>query len=69
MDSQWRNMRIEALDYDNEKYPGLFRRFWSEGGSGVPSDLNGNQKKEIENILENYNPLEKRILNTIRKQI
>ena len=56
--SQWRNMRIESLDYSSESHPGTFRLFWSDGTSGVPSDLGIEQKNEIESILENYNPLE-----------
>jgi len=51
-------MRIESLDYSSESHPGTFRLFWSDGVSGVPSDLNIDQKNEIERILENYNPLE-----------
>jgi len=56
--SQWRNMRIESYDYESEDHPGTFRLFWSDGDSGIPSDLSINQKNEIESILENYNPLE-----------
>ena len=56
--SQWRNMRIESYDYESEDHPGTFRLFWSDGASGVPSDLSIDQKNEIESILENYNPLE-----------
>jgi len=56
--SQWSNMRIESYDYESKEYPGTFRLFWSDGASGVPSDLSINQKNEIESILENHNPLE-----------
>jgi len=56
--SQWRNMRIESYDYESEDHPGTFGLFWSDGASGVPSDLSIDQKNEIERILENYNPLE-----------
>jgi len=55
--SQWQNMKIESIDYDDStSHWGKFVYFWNH--SSVPYDLNTEQLNEIENILENYNPLE-----------